>query len=63
MPAIMTFPNCAALDVAHHLPAQANYGEMQALGGSRIITRAEGSTIFDGEGNSQCSMAWPACGA
>ena len=24
---------------------------MQALGGSRIITRAEGSTIYDGEGN------------
>ncbi|HWA20848.1 MAG TPA: aspartate aminotransferase family protein [Caulobacterales bacterium] len=38
------------LDVAHHLPAQANYGEIQALGGSRIITRAEGSTIYDGDG-------------
>jgi putrescine aminotransferase len=37
------------LDVEHHLPAQANYGEI-ALGGSRIITRAEGSTIYDGDG-------------
>ncbi len=44
-------PELRRLDVAHHLPAQANYGEMQALGGSRIITRAEGSTIFDGDGN------------
>ena len=39
------------LDVAHHLPAQANYAEIEALGGSRIITRAEGSTIYDGDGN------------
>jgi putrescine---pyruvate transaminase len=39
------------LDVAHHLPAQADYREIAALGGSRIITRAEGSTIYDGEGN------------
>jgi putrescine aminotransferase len=38
------------LDVAHHLPAQANYGELKALGGSRIITRAEGCTIYDGDG-------------
>ncbi len=44
-------PELRRLDVAHHLPAQANYGELQALGGSRIIVRAEGSTIFDGEGN------------
>ncbi|MDZ4692205.1 aspartate aminotransferase family protein [Terricaulis sp.] len=44
-------PELRRLDVAHHLPAQANYGEMQALGGSRIIVRAEGSTIFDGDGN------------
>jgi putrescine aminotransferase len=44
-------PELRRLDVAHHLPAQANYGELQALGGSRIITRAEGSTIYDGEGN------------
>lgn len=44
-------PELRRLDVAHHLPAQANYGELQALGGSRIIVRAEGSTIFDGDGN------------
>ena len=39
------------LDVAHHLPAQQDYRLMQELGGSRIITRAEGSTLYDGEGN------------
>lgn len=44
-------PELRRLDVAHHLPAQANYGEIQALGGSRIIVRAEGSTIYDGDGN------------
>ena len=44
-------PELRKLDVAHHLPAQANYAEIQALGGSRIITRAEGSTIYDGDGN------------
>jgi putrescine aminotransferase len=38
------------LDVAHHLPAQQDHGLMQALGGSRIITRAQGSTIHDGDG-------------
>ncbi len=44
-------PELRKLDVAHHLPAQANYAEIERLGGSRIITRAEGSTIYDGEGN------------
>lgn len=44
-------PELRRLDVAHHLPAQASYAEIQALGGSRIITRAEGSTIYDGDGN------------
>jgi len=44
-------PELRRLDVAHHLPAQANYGEIQKLGGSRIITRAEGCTVYDGEGN------------
>ncbi len=39
------------LDVAHHLPAQSDYGLQQRLGGSRIITRASGSTIHDGDGN------------
>jgi putrescine aminotransferase len=44
-------PELRKLDIAHHLPAQANYGEIVALGGSRIITRAENSTIYDGDGN------------
>ena len=30
------------LDVAHHLPAQADWAEIEKLGGSRIITHAEG---------------------
>jgi putrescine---pyruvate transaminase len=44
-------PELRRLDVEHHLPAQASYAEIQRLGGSRIITRAEGSTIYDGDGN------------
>jgi putrescine aminotransferase len=44
-------PELRKLDVEHHLPAQANYAEIERLGGSRIITRAEGSTIYDGDGN------------
>ena len=39
------------LDVAHHLPPQQNYMLMKDIGGSRIITRADGCTLFDGEGN------------
>jgi putrescine aminotransferase len=39
------------LDVAHHLPAQQDYRLMRDIGGSRIITRAERSTIHDGDGN------------
>lgn len=39
------------LDVAHHLPAQQDYRLMQDIGGSRIITRADGCNIFDGDGN------------
>ena len=39
------------LDVAHHLPAQQDYRLMEELGGSRIITRAEGCNIYDGDGN------------
>jgi putrescine aminotransferase len=38
------------LDVAHHLPAQQDHGLMRDLGGSRIITRAEDCTIYDGDG-------------
>ena len=39
------------LDLAHHLPAQQNYRLMQSLGGSRIITHAEGCYIHDADGN------------
>ena len=39
------------LDVAHHLPAQQDYALMRDMGGSRIITRAEGVFIHDGDGN------------
>ena len=39
------------LDVAHHLPAQQDYQLMEDLGGSRIIVRAEGCYIYDGDGN------------
>jgi len=38
------------LDVAHHLPAQTDYRLQRDLGGSRIITRADGCTIYDGDG-------------
>ncbi len=38
------------LDVAHHLPAHSSYKLQRDMGGSRIITRAEGSTIYDSEG-------------
>jgi putrescine aminotransferase len=38
------------LDVAHHLPAHQDHGLMRDLGGARIIVRAEGSTIYDGDG-------------
>ncbi len=39
------------LDVAHHLPAQADWQEIEDLGGSRIITHADGCYIHDGDGN------------
>src|SRR3546814_18683681 len=39
------------LDVAHHLAAQQDQGLMRDLGGARIITRADGSYIYDCEGN------------
>ncbi len=38
------------LDMAHHLPAQSDYQLQHKLGGSRIITRAEGCTITDADG-------------
>ncbi|MGB7655860.1 MAG: aspartate aminotransferase family protein [Novosphingobium sp.] len=39
------------LDVAHHLPAQADWQEIENMGGSRIVTHAEGCYIHDGDGN------------
>ncbi|MFM7027908.1 MAG: aspartate aminotransferase family protein [Chakrabartia sp.] len=39
------------LDVAHHLPAQQDYKLIESMGGSRIVTRAEGCYIYDGDGN------------
>ncbi len=38
------------LDLAHHLPAFSSYKLQQEMGGSRIITRASGSWIYDGDG-------------
>ena len=40
------------LDLAHHLPSFQNYQLIEDLGGSRIITRAEGCTIYDADGAS-----------
>ena len=39
------------LDIAHHLPAQADWQEIENMGGSRIITHADGVYIHDGDGN------------
>ena len=39
------------LDVAHHLPAQQDYQLMEDMGGSRIVTHADGCYIVDGEGH------------
>lgn len=39
------------LDVAHHLPAQQDYALIESMGGSRIVTHAEGCYIHDGDGN------------
>lgn len=44
-------PRLRELDLAHHLPAQQNYRLMQTLGGSRIITHAEGCYIHDADGH------------
>ncbi|HVZ28884.1 MAG TPA: aspartate aminotransferase family protein [Asticcacaulis sp.] len=38
------------LDMAHHLPAQTDYQLQHELGGSRLITRADGCTITDVDG-------------
>ena len=39
------------LDVAHHLQPHQDYKLIQNMGGSRIITRAEGCYIYDSDGN------------
>lgn len=39
------------LDVAHHLPCQNDHKLIAEMGGSRVMTRAEGCTIYDGEGH------------
>lgn len=39
-----------ALDLAHHLPAQQNYRLMEQIGGSRLISRAQGCRIYDIDG-------------
>jgi putrescine---pyruvate transaminase len=39
------------LDVAHHLPAQQDYQLIKDMGGSRIITHADGCYINDGDGH------------
>jgi putrescine---pyruvate transaminase len=42
--------NLRKLDMAHHLPAQADYKLIEDIGGSRIMTHADGCYIYDGEG-------------
>ncbi len=37
-------------DLAHHLPAQADYGYLKEIGGSNIITRADGCYFYDIDG-------------
>jgi putrescine---pyruvate transaminase len=39
------------LDVAHHLPCQNDHKLIAQMGGSRVMTRAEGCTVYDGEGH------------
>ncbi len=51
----MTHPQCnlaelRRLDVDHHLPAHQDYKLMRDIGGSRIITRADGCYIYDADG-------------
>lgn len=51
MPRNYNIAELKRLDVAHHLPAQADYAEIERIGGSRIVTHAEGCYIHDGDGN------------
>lgn len=38
------------LDLAHHLPAQADYGHLRDIGGSRVVVRGQGSSFTDSDG-------------
>lgn len=51
MPSDYDIQDLKALDLAYHLPAQADWAEIERLGGSRIITHAEGCVIVDGDGH------------
>ena len=51
MPRNYDIPELRRIDIAHHLPAQADWQEIENLGGSRIITHADGCYIHDGDGN------------
>ncbi len=51
IPRNYNIPELRRMDVAHHLAAQQDHGLMRDLGGARIITRADGCTIYDGDGN------------
>ncbi len=39
------------LDVDHHLPAQSSYKVQRDIGGSRVIVRGKGATLWDADGN------------
>jgi putrescine aminotransferase len=51
MPRNYNIAELRRLDVAHHLPAQADYKVIADMGGSRIVTHADGCYIWDGDGN------------
>lgn len=51
MPRNYNIAELKRLDVAHHLPAQQDYKLIDDMGGSRIVTHAEGCYIHDGDGN------------
>jgi putrescine aminotransferase len=51
MPRNYNIAELRRLDVAHHLPAQADYKMIADMGGSRIVTHADGCYIWDGDGN------------
>ena len=55
-------PELRRLDVEHHLPAQANYGELQSLAAaaSSRTRKAQPSMMAKA---TRCLMAWRACGA